>query len=97
MPAWNDNSDTANQFRKWFNRSAQHKWNQHKNRSLRRMFDRCKGNIEVASTHPPPQIDSETWSNLLSTYKKNSENDGSGSVKYNKNYKFIYCRYTLAF
>lgn len=73
----------------WFNENARHKWNDNKNRALRRMFDRCQGSIEEASAHPPAMIDNETWTSLLSTYKKNNEDDGSGMVRYNKSNEFV--------
>ena len=85
--------EVVKKFREWFNDSARHKWNDHKNRTLHRTFVRCKNSIAEASAHPPAQINSETWASLLSTYEKNdshlAEGTGSDSVNYNKNYKLV--------
>ena len=49
--------------------------------SLCRTFDRCQGSIDDTTTLQPDRVDSETWMNLLSTYEKNSQDDGSELVK----------------
>ena len=93
LPPWNDMGQVAKKFRKWFNDSARHKWNDHKNHTLHRTLVRCHNSIAEASAHPLAYIDNETWSSLLSTYENNgshlAEGSGSGSVNYNKNYKLV--------
>ena len=81
LPAWNDTGDILKKFRKWFNDNVRKKWNNNKNRPLRRTFDRCQGSLDDAIALQPDRVDSETWMNFLLTYEKNNQDDGSGLVK----------------
>ena len=81
LPAWNNTGDIPRKFHKWFNDNARKKWNDNKNRSLCRTFDRCQGSINDATALQPDKVGNKTWMNLLSTFEKNSQDDESGLVK----------------
>ena len=89
LPAWTETSELAKNFRVWFNNSARHKWNDFKNRSLRRTFSYCQAAGTDASAHPLTQIGEETWGKLLSTYEKNTQAVEGEQVKYVKNYELV--------
>ena len=81
LPFWNNTGDIPRKFRKWFIDNAKKKWNDNKNHSMRRIFDRCQGFIDDATAFQPDRVDSETWMNHLLTYEKSSQDDESGLVK----------------
>lgn len=81
LPDWNDQHDSAVEFRKWFNNNARQRYNDNKWRSLYRTFERCNGDIAMASQHVPPRLDRDTWVALCQQYAANILPDESGLVK----------------
>ena len=64
LPEWGDQREFAIDFRKWFNKTARQRFNDHKWRSLYRTFKRCNGDVAVTVQHVPETLDSDTWAAL---------------------------------
>lgn len=78
LPPWTDQGAVATKFRKWFSNTANKRWSDNKNRSLKGIW-RSLG--ESAANFPPEQCDPGIWAQLIQQFKATETAPEGSTVK----------------